>query len=180
MPLQQIAIITTVFLGLFAAPAGQNAGPNLQRLSVPTRSWSVEISLPNFTIKQNALSADGRARRLDAYIDSEGYVVTVNIVPASTPKVSSKDLRDLAAERLKIDTAVKGDGFRVSEYKQTPTFEYFAREFKTELLNQKHFYAYVSRDNIWIDIHLSKTPYREGDEKVFHSILDSIKFTGGR
>ncbi|HZB44692.1 MAG TPA: hypothetical protein VE360_05590, partial [Pyrinomonadaceae bacterium] len=91
------------FLVLLAAAAfGQDAGDrNVRRLLVPGRTWAVEIALPNFNVRHDALSADGRARKLRADIESEGYVVTVTIAPASTPRVSSKDLRDLAAERVR-------------------------------------------------------------------------------
>jgi hypothetical protein len=167
------------FLVLLAAAAfGQDAGDrNVRRLLVPGRTWAVEIALPNFDVRHDALSADGRARKLRADIESEGYVVTVTIAPASTPRVSSKDLRDLAAERVRAETTVRRENFKTSEYKQTPTIEYFVRDFKGRPVNQKHLNAYVSRDNVWIDIHFSKSSFRDGDERLFHAVLDTLKFT---
>ena len=164
---------------LAAAAFGQGAGDrNVRRLLVPGRTWAVEIALPNFNVTHDALSADGRARKLRADIESEGYVVTVTIAPASTPRVSSKDLRDLAAERVRAETTVRRENFKTSEYKQTPTIEYLVRDFKGQPVNQKHLNAYVSRDNVWIDIHFSKSSFRDGDEKLFHAVLDTLKFTG--
>ena len=167
------------FLVLLAAAAyGQGAGgQNVRRLLVPGRTWALEIALPNFNVRHDALSADGRTRKLRADIESEGYVVTVTIVPASTPRVSSKDLRDLAAERVRAETTVRRENFKTSEYKQTPTIEYLVRDFKGQPVNQKHLNAYVSRDNVWIDIHFSKNSFRDGDEKLFHAVLDTLKFT---
>ena len=150
----------------------------MRRLLVPGRTWAVELALPNFNVRHDALSADGRARKLRADIESEGYVVTVTIAPASTPRVSSKDLRDLAAERVRAETTVRRENFKTSEYRQTPTIEYLVRDFKGQPVNQKHLNAYVSRDNIWIDIHFSKNSFRDGDEKLFHAVLDTLKFTG--
>jgi hypothetical protein len=163
---------------LAAAAFGQDADArHVRRLPVPGRTWAVEIALPNFNVRHDALSADGRARKLRADIESEGYVVTVTIAPASTPRVSSKDLRDLAAERVRAETTVRRENFKTSEYKQTPTIEYLVRDFKGQPVNQKHLNAYVSRDNVWIDIHFSKSFFRDGDEKLFHAVLDSLKFT---
>ncbi|HEX6624772.1 MAG TPA: hypothetical protein VF064_13750 [Pyrinomonadaceae bacterium] len=163
---------------LAAAAFGQDAGDrNVRRLPVPGRTWAVEIALPNFNVRHDALSADGRARKLRADIESEGYVVTVTIVPASTPRVSSKDLRDLAAERVRAGVIVRRENIKTSDYKKTPTLEYLVRDFRGQSLYQKHLNAYVSRDNVWIDIHFSKAPFRDGDEKLFYAILDTLKFT---
>lgn len=175
-PSNILATALLLFIVAGSAPARQDSR-HVQRLTVPGRAWALELNLPNFNVRQNLLSADGRARKLRADIESEGCVLTVNIVPASTPKVSSQDLRDLAAERLKAGAAANADGFKTSEYGRTPTIEYLVRDFKSQPVGQKHFYAYISRDNIWIDIHLSKAPFREGDEKLFRAILDSLRFT---
>ena len=172
------AVVSLLVVGAVAS-AWQNSDKDPQRLSVPGRTWKVEVSLPKFTIRQDSLSADGRSRKLTADIAGEGYMLSINIVPASTSRVSSKDLRDVAAERLKAGATTSGTDFKASEYKSTPIFEYITREIKSQPLNQKHFYAYISRDNIWIDIHLSKASYQQGDEKVFHTILNTLRFTDG-
>lgn len=164
---------------LFAASAfGQAPAQNLRRLPVPGRSWAVEITLPaGFNVRQDALSADGRGRKLSADNEAEGYILTIMIAPASTPRVSSQDLRDLSAERLRSANAIRRDEFKIGAHKQTPTIEYLVREHKGQPLNQKHLHAYLSRDNIWIDIHFSKTNFRDGDEKIFHTMLDSLRLT---
>src|SRR5215207_2123389 len=148
------------FVALLAAAAlgQQGDGRNVRRLLVPGRTWAVELALPNFNVRQDALSADGRARKLRADIESEGCVVTVTIVTASTTRVSSKDLRDLAAERFRAGTTVRRENLKTSDYKQTPTLEHLVRDFKGEPLDQKLPNAYVSRDNVWIDNHFSKAP----------------------
>lgn len=174
---KKIAPLALVFL-LAVAAAGQSAGPDVRRLLVPGRAWAVELALPNFEVKQDSLTADGRARKFRAENAAAGYVVSVTIAPASTPRVSSRDLRDLAADRFRSDASARRENFRVSDYKQTPTVEYLVRDFKGQPVNQRHLHAYVSRDNVWIDIHFSKTLFREGDEKLFYNVLDTLKFTG--
>lgn len=172
-----LALAFALALTTFGQSTGANA--NARRLLVPGRAWAVELTLPNFEVKLDALTADGRARRFRAEsADGAGYVVSVLIAPASTPRVSSRDLRDLAAERVRASSSARREEFKTSDYKQTPTLEYLVRDFKGQPLNQKHLNAYVSRDNVWIDIHLSKNAFRPGDEKLFHAVLDSLKFTG--
>lgn len=165
-------------LVLAAAAFGQGVGNDVRRLLVPGRAWAVELALPNFEVKHDALTADGRARKFRAESAGAGYVVSVTIAPASTPRVSSGDLRDLAAERLRTEPSARRENFKTSDYKQTPTVEYLVRDFKGQLVNQRHLHAYVTRDNVWIDIHFSKALFRDGDEKLFYTVLDTLKFTG--
>lgn len=189
-PRRKIFAPLALALALALTAVGQNGGPdtsaaNVRRLLVPGRAWAVELALPNspnfpsFEVKLDALTPDGRARRFRAEsTGAAGYVLSVTIAPASTPRVSSRDLRDLAAERVRALTPARREAFKTSDYKQTPTVEYLVRDFKGRPLNQKHLNAYVSRDNVWIDIHFSKTAFSDGDEKLFYAVLDTLRFTG--
>jgi tetratricopeptide (TPR) repeat protein len=42
-------------------------------------------------------------------------------------------------------------------------------------VNQKSLHAYFAGGDLWAEIHLSKTPFRSGDEKLFSAILDTAK-----
>ena len=171
--------LALVSLGAVAPGArGQQrvGGADVQRLPAPGKGWALELSLPGFVIGQNQLSADGQTRKLSAGIEAEGYIVTVMLARAPHP-ADSKFLRDLAAERARAETRLPKSDFRSSDYRQTPTLEYLVREYRGQPINQKHFHAYVSRDDVWIDIHFSKTSFREGDERLFRSVLDTIRFT---
>ena len=169
--------LVLLFVAAVAA-FGQTNARDARRLLVPGRTWALELVLPDFEVKHDALTADGRSRRFRAENAGAGYVVSVTIAPASTPRVSSKDLRDLAAERVRFEPSARRENFKTSDYKQTPTIEYLVRDFKGQPVNQKHLNAYVSRDNVWIDIHFSKTDFRDGDEKLFYAVLDTLRFTG--
>lgn len=167
--------VATLVLAVGASAQEPGSGQSVQRLSLPGKTWLLEINVPNFTVKQNLPSADGRGRKLIAEIESEGYVVSVMMSPASTRRVSSKDLREAATERLKGGPAVR-DSFKLSQYREFPTTEYTIREYQGQLIEQKHLHAYISRDEVWIDIHFSKARFNEGDEKLFYTILDTVRF----
>jgi hypothetical protein len=55
-------------------------------------------------------------------------------------------------------------------------FEYTMAEVGGLPLNQKHLNAYIARDGIWIDIHLSKVRWQETDMPAFEAILNSVRF----
>ncbi|MBC7932535.1 MAG: hypothetical protein H7Z38_18405 [Rubrivivax sp.] len=152
----------------------QAGGESVQRLSLPGKDWALEMSLPGFNVGEIETSPNGRARRFYADIKEQGYNFSVAISPAAQ-EGDSKFLRDLSVKSLG-NSPFKMDDLKQSEYKQLPTIEYLIKEFRGQRVNQKHFNAYIARDGAWIDIHLSKIPFKDGDEKLFYAILDSIKF----
>lgn len=157
-----------------AAPASGRQAAGTTRLSLPGKDWALELSLPGFRVGETETSRSGLARRFYAEDRERGYVLSVAISPAAK-EGDSKALREIAAASLSR-SSVQTEGFKLTEYKGTPTLEYLIKEFQGVRVNQKHFNAYVARDGAWIDIHLSKIMFEGGDEKVFYAILDSMKF----
>jgi len=43
-------------------------------------------------------------------------------------------------------------------------------------INQRHFNAELVQDDHWIDIHLSKTDFESGEEKIFTEFLNDVEF----
>jgi hypothetical protein len=42
-------------------------------------------------------------------------------------------------------------------------------------LGQQHMNAHIVRDGVWIDVHLSKVRYQEGDRELFLNFVRSIR-----
>jgi hypothetical protein len=169
--------VVLVFLALSAYSFAQKKD-NISKIEIPEKTWSLEVSLPGFFVTRNAASRDNQSGRLDAEIESEGYMLTIMWVKTDE-KGTSKDLRDLASNNLK-QSPVEKDGFAHSEYKDFPMLEYLVKEFRGIKLDQKHHNAYIAKDGVWIDIHLSKVKYKPGDEKRFYALLDSVKFADAK
>jgi tetratricopeptide (TPR) repeat protein len=175
-----LSLVLFVVLFCTVASFGQQGGggvANTHALSLPGKDWSLELSLPNFAVRETETSPDGRARRFYASNERDGYHFSVAISPAAR-EGDGKVLRALALDGLS-QSPFKMDDLKQSEYREMPTVEYLVKEFRGQQVNQKHFNAYISRDGAWIDIHLSKMLFKEGDEKMFYSILDSVRFVEG-
>lgn len=167
-------IVIFILLAYASSSFAQKKDDNISKIVIPEKNWSLEVSLPDFSVTRNAVSRDNQGGRLDAVIESEGFMLT--IMWAKTPqKGTSTDLRDLASNSLKQSPVVK-DGFTHSDYKDFPMLEYLVKEFQGIKLNQKHYNAYIAKDGVWIDIHLSKVDFKSGDEKRFFALLDSVRF----
>lgn len=172
--LKNSLITIFILLALASYSFAQKKAESISRITIPEKNWLLEINLPDFVVTRNAVSSDNESGRLDAIIESEGYMLTIMWVKTAE-KGTSKDLRDLAANNLK-QSPVEKDGFTQSDYKDFPMLEYLVKEFRGVKLNQKHYNGYIAKDGVWIDIHLSKAAFKTGDEKRFFAMLDSVKF----
>lgn len=64
----------------------------------------------------------------------------------------------------------------MSESGEMAIVEYLINQYQGIKINQKNINAYLSKDGIWVDVHLSKTSYQSVNKKLFDDILISIKF----
>ena len=152
-------------------------GGDVRRISIPGEKWAMEVSLPGFNVEQDELRGDGKGRRIMAGNEKTGYVVSIfleNIPHGET----AAQLRDWDASGYK-ESPLKPTDFKSGEYKEAQTLEYFIKEFRGVKVNQKHFNAYIVHAGFWAHVHLSKVDFRPGDEKLFYTIVDSVKFTEG-
>ncbi len=172
--LKKSLIFIFILLACSSYSLAQKKDNSLFKIAVPEKNWTLEVSLPGFFVTRNAVSPDNQSGRLDAEIESEGFRLTIMWVK-TVEKGTSKELRDLASNKLK-QTPIEKDGFAPSEYKDFPMLEYLVKEFRGVKLNQKHYNAYIAKDGVWIDFHLSKVEFKPGDEKRFFALLDSVKF----
>jgi len=163
---------------LCAAAHGRQAGAGVQRLSVPGQKLALEISLPGFVVEEDKLRGDGKARMIMAGDKERGYVVSVFFEPLPSAGKTARDFRDEQAARVKVGAPVKVDDVKTSERGAVPTLEYLIKEFRGRRVNQKHFNAYFVKDGMWVDVHFSKLLFEEGDERVFHAAVDSVRFVG--
>jgi hypothetical protein len=169
---KSLVFILLVLSAAAARPRQDDKG--VRRLSIPGRSWALEISLPGFVVEREQLRGDGLARMIMAGNGEKGYVVSVFLEPIPHGE-SVTQLRDLGAG-IKDTSPFKLSDFKTSEYGKVPTLEYVIKEAQGRPVNQKNFNAYFVNDGYWVDVHLSKVLYEPGDEKLFYTIIDSVKF----
>lgn len=150
---------------------------DVRRLAVPGLSWALEVSLPGFVVEQEQTRGDGKAVMMMAGIEEKGYVVSIFLEPIPHGE-NVKQLRDLGAG-VRETSPFKLSDFKTSGYGQIPTLEYVIKEYKGVRVNQKHLNAYFVHDGHWVDVHFSKTLYEPGDEKLFYSVLDTVRFAEG-
>jgi tetratricopeptide (TPR) repeat protein len=178
MKTRRTSALLLLLLTTLCLPAAARQGePDVRRVAVPGEKWAMELSLPGFKVERDEVRGDGKGRMLMAGDERTGYVVSVFLEPVPHGE-TAEQLRDSDASGYR-ESPLKPSGFKSGEYKSFPTLEYIVKEFRGQRVDQKHFNAYIVRGGFWAHVHLSKMLFKEGDEKLFYKIVDSVKFTEG-
>jgi tetratricopeptide (TPR) repeat protein len=62
------------------------------------------------------------------------------------------------------------------EFAEYALLEYLVPEFLGRKIDQQNMNAMYVRDDYWIDLHLSKVDFKEGEQKLFYDFINSVKF----
>lgn len=144
-------------------------------LPAPGGAWGVRFDLPGFEIVQPAAApAGGPDRLLYGLNPATGLEVSVTLEPV--PKgAGPEDCRDHYArlgrkrsrvQRVAVEKRREGDAAIAS---------YLMEGWQDGMMRQKHLNAYLARDGVCVDIHLSKDRYQWMDDDLFKRALAAIR-----
>jgi len=145
------------------------------QLSLPDKRWSLSINLPDFKIEKAEFNKDVTGRMLYATNSRSGVIISIFLEKA-TFKGDSKACREYYWDKVKKSLFQK-DNIRFSEIGEMACVEFMVKSFQGIPVNQKNLFAYLAKDDVCINIHLSKTTFTHKDEELFNSILKSVNFT---
>jgi hypothetical protein len=78
--------------------------------------------------------------------------------------------------RLGEKVNCKREKIETKQFAGMETVEYTIPEFSGAPIQQRNLFACLPKDDVNVDLHLSKVLYRPDDEKLFTGILDSAHF----
>lgn len=135
--------------------------------------WVLKINLKDFKLQKNDYSYEKSFRNVYGF-NADGLIVSVFIEPAAA-EGDSKVARQYYTDRLKQSPVLR-TAEKSSEKGPAAMYEYFVAKFQDQEINQRHVNMYLVRDNLWIDIHISKVRYKEEDKALFDAIINSVSF----
>jgi tetratricopeptide (TPR) repeat protein len=170
-PLLLILLAAAVVVAAPAAPT--IADPTDTPFSFPGKPWALMVNTRGFKLEQSKMRADGEGRYVFATNESTGVAFSVFIerAPAAGDSVACRQY--YWSKELKAQP--KKDDVKLSELGSLALAECTVKEFQGIKVNQRNVHAYLAKDDIWIDIHLSKTPFQPGDEHFFTDILKTVR-----
>jgi hypothetical protein len=135
--------------------------------ALPARDWAVLIDgAIDLQVLDDRVSPDGRSRQILAFDSHRGVTVSVYLEPAPQPDGDSKAAREFYLGRL------RGSPMPMRDVKTTEQPPFAVLEYVVPDRNQKHVNLYLSREGVWVDVHLS-SPLDLGN--VADAVLEELK-----
>lgn len=156
-----------------AAQSGGEGDSGTRRLGLAGKSWALVVDLPGFELVDSGSRPDGSGTMIhlargelnvSATLERRPDLLSTEACRADYWKEAAKsplpksDIRQLTAGAL-------------------ATVHWFVLEFQGASVRQKHVNAYLFRDGVCIDLHLSKVHHEAEDDKLFTAILGSVRFS---
>ena len=160
-------------------------------VSLPDKTWGVQIDLSGFTVTFRGVKPDSRGY-LVAKNDTSGVIISVALeeMPPSRSAMNCKEIMNahvaLAPDNIVLDATTEAEKKNVKIWQaRDKTFLVYripsikAPGQKRVEINQENRFLCFQHDNVFVDLHLSKANFMPGEETLFAPIFDSIKIFEG-
>lgn len=148
--------------------------PNDLSLSFPDKTWSVDVDAPGFFAKGKGQKPDGR-EYLFANNPRTGVILSVMLQQLANA-AHATSCPDYLQQRLQ---SVSKLGYvttdaKTSQLDSMAILEYLIPKAQDMPVQQKNIVACMAKDNIYIDIHLSKAHFQPTDEDTLMDLLNHV------
>lgn len=165
-------LIFLVAVFAFAAPSATQPADVLA-LSLPARTWSIEVASPGFSAEDIELAPNGKAIRLMASNRQTGVIVSIFLEPARRVG-DAKACREFFWNRAKQSPFPK-EQIRQYEDGDMAIVEYVVPGFGGQISAQRNVNAYLSQDGCWIDVHLSSVGPIDKTAEAMSAVTKTIR-----
>lgn len=155
--------------------SAQTGSPQEKLLvTYPGKSWGLQIDSPGFVVDLNQRKEDGR-QYLMATNRKTGIEVSVSLEQGNGPADESTCPEYLTRRVQTLPAGMKATDVRSSRMSDMSVIEYQIPEMQTIALRQHNLVGCMTKDDVYIDIHLSKVQFNTSDEKLFTDLLGTVK-----
>jgi len=166
------AVLSLIVVVLSSLLVSQQNPDQSFTYSLPGLKGGLEIQMGSMKVQGADFRPGGDGLKVLAK-DNSGLVMTLFLEKAPH-KGSAVDCRDDWWNKTKKSSPFKREDLKLSEDGQMARADYFIREYKRVKVNQKVVHAYLTSDEVWVEIHLSKTGYQPSDPDPFASVLGTV------
>ncbi len=144
------------------------------KLSLPDEKWSLVLELPGFAVEKNEIEPDGR-RYLLAENSTTGITLSADLEREKAPTDMAGCKASLEA-RAKAAKSLKSVGVSISEMSGMKVLEYLVPESEGRKVRQKNYFVCIPKEDVFVDLHLSKTAWQIDQQRLFMLILANLRF----
>jgi hypothetical protein len=168
-----IAGLAVLFLGVFVRAQEPKGVPKVV-ITFANEPWILAFDAKDFAVKKNELQSDGRAYLL---AENQKTNVTLSVyLERVSGAATEMDCDENQKQRLNEKAEFKRDMVVTRKSAGMTIVEYTIPEFGGVPVQQRNLFACLPKDDVYVDIHLSKVSFKPQDEKLFNDVLDSTHF----
>jgi hypothetical protein len=143
-------------------------------ITLANEPWILAFDARDFVVKTNELQPDGRAYLL-AENQKTNVTVSVNLERVSGAATEA-DCDETQKQRLNEKVDYRREMVATKKSAGMTILEFTIPEFQGVPVQQRNLFACLPKDDVYVDIHLSKVAFKPQDEKLFTDVLDSAHF----
>ena len=168
-------------LGIVRSARHLKAGPPWRSeegkysLALPGKAWRFALALPGFDIGPAQMISGGSGVTFSGPNDKAGMMVSVFLEKAR-PGWNAVAYRDDYWKNTQTKMPMKRQDVRLREQGESAILEFLVPKAGKMEFNHRSLNAMWVHDGVWIDLHLSKTPFKPEDQALFEQILATAHF----
>jgi tetratricopeptide (TPR) repeat protein len=171
-------LILTIALLSKAAANAQDA-PVSSKFDVwlPGKPWALELEGTGFTTRSNEIQPDGR-RYFLAENRKTRAVVSVYLEALKASARPGECKRSLE-EKMKRNSSLASGALRGVTYRESgemQILEFTLPELDGVPTSQKNIFGCLLKDDVFVDVHISKVFFKAADQPLFDALLQSVHF----
>ncbi len=162
-------------LGLTLLAIGTARGeetPHLTNIALIDQPWAVALDITGYRVQADGVKPDGR-RYFLATNRAASMTLSVTLEGATSRATEQGCLAHLERIARTSPAHRKPEPMRY-EIRRLPVVEYLLPETADPQTAQLHLFACISKDNVYTDIHVSKTGFTPGDDSQLRYVLASL------
>jgi tetratricopeptide (TPR) repeat protein len=171
-PILTIALLSTAAANAQDAPVSSKFG-----VWLPGKPWALELDGTGFTTRSNEIQPDGR-RYFLAENTRTRAVVYVYLEALKAPARPGECKRSLE-EKMKRNSSLASGALRGVTYRESgemQILELTLPELDGVPTSQKNIFGCLLKDDVFVDIHISKIFFKAADQPLFDALLQSVHF----
>jgi hypothetical protein len=158
--------------------AQSGAARGTQRLRYADKSWTLLIDLPGFVQVEEWASRNG-TRRMFRARDYETGVVVSAFLERNPELGSHAQCREHYWAKAQRSPIERSDVTRRSSASME-IVRWMQQESEGRPVRWQNVHAYLFKDSVCVEVHLSKVLYEPDDERLFDAVLRTVRFADTR
>lgn len=174
----RLAVCVCVLMGMCAPMRAQDRkSQNSLTVSFPNKTWWVEVDSPGFAVKGKGRKPDGRYY-LFAHDARSNVILSVMLEQAPEGADSSSCAAYLQSRMQSVaKLGVVPADEKTSEFNSMAVVEYMIPTVDGKAVQQKNVMACTMKEDVYVDVHLSKAQFQASDEEMLLDILNHVEVT---